>query len=195
MHPHYVRTWSNARRVTLALEERCEAEQGLVLLRNAIDEVRAMRMQPALSRALNRLWRHEAGQARSYLEEGRRKEAERAAASAWSVVHDLAVVVPHETARAALLSDAKELIPTARPFTPRQAAKQAAGGLTAREREVAALIAAGKSNREIAEALVLSERTIETHVSSIFSKLGFGARAQVATWAIERNLEPRAASQ
>jgi ATP/maltotriose-dependent transcriptional regulator MalT len=171
-----------------------EAEPGLVHLRNAIDDVRAMRMQPAFSRALKRLWQYEAAQARSYCVQGRLEEADRAAASAWSVVHELADVVPDETARAALMNDAEELIPTAHPFTPRQAAKLAAGGLTEREREVAALIAVGKSNREIAEALVLGERTIETHVSSILSKLGFSARAQVAAWATERNMRPGARS-
>ena len=72
--------------------------------------------------------------------------------------------------------------------TLRQTAKQAAGGLTAREREVAALIAQGKSNREIAAVLVLSERTIEGHVSNIFNKLGFNARTQIAAWAVEKGL-------
>ena len=45
-------------------------------------------------------------------------------------------------------------------------------GLTAREREIAAFLASGKSNREIAEELVLSERTIETHVHNLLPKLG-----------------------
>jgi len=61
-------------------------------------------------------------------------------------------------------------------------------GLTAREREVAALIAQGKSNREIAETLVLSERTIEGHVSNVFNKLGFTARTQIAAWVVEKGL-------
>jgi DNA-binding NarL/FixJ family response regulator len=62
--------------------------------------------------------------------------------------------------------------------------------LTAREREVAGLIAQGKSNRAIAEALVLSERTIAKHIENILSKLGFASRAQVAVWAAARRLEP-----
>ncbi|GAC1418300.1 MAG: hypothetical protein NVSMB5_09640 [Candidatus Velthaea sp.] len=52
--------------------------------------------------------------------------------------------------------------------------------LTARERQTAALIGAGKSNREVAEALVISERTVETHVASIFSKLGVTNRRELA---------------
>jgi DNA-binding NarL/FixJ family response regulator len=60
--------------------------------------------------------------------------------------------------------------------------------LSAREREVAVLIAQGKSNREIADKLVLSERTIESHVSSILLKLDYTSRTQIATWAIEKGL-------
>src|SRR5512143_3154394 len=60
--------------------------------------------------------------------------------------------------------------------------KEKFGGLTPREREVAVLIAQGKSNPEIAEALVVSERTVTTHISNIFSKLGFASRTQIASW-------------
>ncbi|MBI5305692.1 MAG: tetratricopeptide repeat protein [Chloroflexi bacterium] len=79
-------------------------------------------------------------------------------------------------------------MPDAPALSPRQAAKEKFGGLTAREREVAALIAQGKSNREIAEMLVLSERTIEGHVGNILDKLGFSARTQIAAWAVEIGL-------
>jgi non-specific serine/threonine protein kinase len=53
---------------------------------------------------------------------------------------------------------------------------------------VAALIAEGKSNREIAEVLVVNYRTIEAHVSNILSKLGLTSRAQIAVWATEKGL-------
>jgi DNA-binding CsgD family transcriptional regulator/tetratricopeptide (TPR) repeat protein len=55
-------------------------------------------------------------------------------------------------------------------------------GLTAREREVAALVADGLSNRAIAERLVVSERTVESHVQSVLTKLAFHSRAQIAAW-------------
>jgi predicted ATPase/DNA-binding CsgD family transcriptional regulator len=60
--------------------------------------------------------------------------------------------------------------------------------LTKREREVAVLIAQGKSNGEIAFELVLSKRTVENHVASILSKLGFTSRTQVVRWVIEHGL-------
>jgi non-specific serine/threonine protein kinase len=56
------------------------------------------------------------------------------------------------------------------------------GVLTKRELEVAALVADGLGNREIAERLVLSKRTIDAHIDHIFAKLGFSSRAQVAVW-------------
>jgi non-specific serine/threonine protein kinase len=60
--------------------------------------------------------------------------------------------------------------------------------LTTREFEVASLIGQGKSNLEIAAELILSKRTIETHVSHILSKLGFSNRAQIMRWAIDHKL-------
>ena len=61
--------------------------------------------------------------------------------------------------------------------------------LTSREREVAALIAQGLANREIAERLVITERTAEGHVQSILNKLGFNSRVQVAAWAVSHGLD------
>ena len=65
--------------------------------------------------------------------------------------------------------------------------KEQNGGLTHREQEIVSLISEGKSNREIAEALIVSQRTVTTHVSNILSKLGFHSRTQIATWVVERN--------
>jgi predicted ATPase/DNA-binding NarL/FixJ family response regulator len=62
------------------------------------------------------------------------------------------------------------------------------GGLTRREREIAALVATGHTNRQIADALVLSGRTVETHVHNILTKLELSTRAQIAVWATERGL-------
>ena len=59
----------------------------------------------------------------------------------------------------------------------------ALGRLTAREREVLELIAAGKSNAEIAQELFISVRTVTTHVSTILRKLGVGSRGRAAALA------------
>ena len=66
-----------------------------------------------------------------------------------------------------------------------------AGPLSRREQEVVAMVAAGMTNREIAERLFIAERTAEGHVERIRNKLGFRSRTEVATWAVERGLGPR----
>jgi non-specific serine/threonine protein kinase len=55
--------------------------------------------------------------------------------------------------------------------------------ISRRELQVARLIAAGRSNKQIAAQLVISQRTAENHVEHILTKLGFTSRAQVAAWA------------
>lgn len=62
------------------------------------------------------------------------------------------------------------------------------GSLTEREREVLGLVADGRSNREIARALVLSEKTVKTHVSNILMKLDLSDRTQAALWAVRHGL-------
>lgn len=69
----------------------------------------------------------------------------------------------------------------------------AASVLTPREWQVAELIAGGKTNKEIAAALVIAQRTAEGHVEHIMAKLGFGSRAQIASWVTEHRDGPRRA--
>jgi DNA-binding NarL/FixJ family response regulator len=55
---------------------------------------------------------------------------------------------------------------------------------------VAGLVAQARTNREIANVLVLGERTVETHVENILAKLGLDSRREVAAWSIEHGLLP-----
>src|SRR5207245_7172719 len=82
--------------------------------------------------------------------------------SRWAEAHSLSV---------------PQVIDSTRPEAAPRSAR-----LSAREREVAALIAEGLGNRAIAERLGLSERTIEAHVEHILDKLGFSSRSKVAAW-------------
>jgi DNA-binding CsgD family transcriptional regulator len=72
------------------------------------------------------------------------------------------------------------------PQSTGQAAAESPPVLTPRERVIADLIARGLSNKEIASALVIAQRTAEGHVEHILAKLGFTSRAQIAVWAAEQ---------
>ena len=62
------------------------------------------------------------------------------------------------------------------------------GGLSRRELEIAAHLSAGRTNLEIAQLLVISERTVETHVQNILTKLDMHSRAEVAVWAVRAGI-------
>lgn len=78
--------------------------------------------------------------------------------------------------------DAPELVATVRRFLGLRVARTAAGTLTPRQREVAALVGDGLTNREIAARLGIDERSAEGHVERILLRLGFRSRAQIAAW-------------
>ncbi|PZR96656.1 MAG: DNA-binding response regulator [Candidatus Chloroheliales bacterium] len=77
--------------------------------------------------------------------------------------------------------------PTQKPLHPR-GSKELEPGLTEREIEVLRLIARGRSNREIADELALSEKTVKTHVSNILQKLHLSDRTKAALYAVRRRL-------
>jgi DNA-binding NarL/FixJ family response regulator len=62
------------------------------------------------------------------------------------------------------------------------------GSLSAREAQVLRLLAAGKTNRAIADELFISEKTVARHVSNIFDKLGVSSRTGASAWAFQHNL-------
>ena len=64
--------------------------------------------------------------------------------------------------------------------------------LSARQREVLHLVAQGKTNREIAEALVLSERTVQRHIADLYARIGVRNRAEATAFELSRAKEPAA---
>jgi DNA-binding CsgD family transcriptional regulator len=105
-----------------------------------------------------------------------------------------AALLPAGSERAALLREAVPLVE--RLGMPRllAEARRLAGrhefpdGLTAREVEVLRLVAAGLTNREIAGRLVLSVRTVENHIASIFNRIGVDGRAAATAYAVRHDL-------
>jgi DNA-binding CsgD family transcriptional regulator len=92
--------------------------------------------------------------------------------------------------RGAELSD-EQVLALALEQAPAEEAPEDEVPLTRRELEVAHLVGGGRSNREIAEQLRISQRTVESHVDHILRKLGFGSRTQVVAWMVERETRRR----
>ena len=78
---------------------------------------------------------------------------------------------------------------TSAPSPPPPILEDAGGVLTARQREVAALIARGFSNQQIADRLVLTKGTVANHVEHILARLEARSRAQIAVWAVRQGLD------
>jgi DNA-binding NarL/FixJ family response regulator len=78
----------------------------------------------------------------------------------------------------------------ARPDLERLAPRVLPGGLTAREAEVLARVAAGASNRDVAQALVISDKTIGRHLANIYAKTGVTSRTAAAAWARDHGIDP-----
>jgi DNA-binding CsgD family transcriptional regulator/tetratricopeptide (TPR) repeat protein len=162
----------------IALQRPVEAEAAFVKAQEIAREQGARPM----------LWRICVAMGKLYFAQGRNAEAEQEFATARMLIEELAATIEDEPLRDNFLHLAMALLPHARPLSPKHVAKQAFGGLTAREREVAALIAQGKSNSEIADRLVVTKRTVETHVGNIMFKSGCTSRTQIVVWAIEMGL-------
>jgi ATP/maltotriose-dependent transcriptional regulator MalT len=141
--------------------------------------------------ALASVWPINAALCALYEKKGDRELARRAYAAAVRAIDAVGANVPEGTLRETLLQAALGRLPALREPSARQAAKLEFAGLTEREREIAGLVAAGNSNGAIGGMLVISERTVETHVSNILTKLGFASRAQIAAWATEHGLAGR----
>jgi DNA-binding CsgD family transcriptional regulator len=149
----------------------------------ALAALNAARAAAASVGARPLVWRIDAALGRVLARLRQRSRAEEAFDRARTEVHELAAGIDDPELRAAFLSGSSALVPARQPLTPRRAAQQHYAGLTDREREVAAMILGGSSNRQIAARLVVSERTVESHVRRILNRLGFESRAQIAAWA------------
>ncbi len=108
--------------------------------------------------------------------------------AAREIIQALATQAPDPDSGAAFARQALDTLPKPRALTPRRATQQAFGGLTEREREVAALVAQGRTTRAIAVALALSERTVEKHIENLMAKLGVDTRTQIGVWAAAHGL-------
>jgi DNA-binding CsgD family transcriptional regulator len=114
--------------------------------------------------------------AAAVLAEGRRSDA----VELWQRAHTAAAGIGAEPLRLAIEADAARAAVPLAPAGGSESGDVVPFGLTARELEVLTLVAAGRTNREIGQALLISEKTASVHVSRILAKLGARSRAQAA---------------
>ncbi len=164
-----------------AMEQWGEATKAL---NDARSEARRQHARPLL-------WRIEAAQGAVHLGERRRIEARQSFDAARETAAELASELEESDLVARFWAGVDRTAPPPPEPTKRQATKAAFGGLTRRERDTAALVAQGKSNRDAARTLGIGERTVEGYVAAALAKLGFSSRSQIAVWAAEQGLVPK----
>ena len=131
------------------------------------------------------LWRIAVTLGKLYKASGRHELADEAFSRARTIIEELAASVPNEALRDAFLHLALLQIPSP-PLRP--TARQTLSGLTTREVEVLRLVAQGLTDAQVAEHLVISPRTVNWHLTSIYSKLGVSSRAAATRYAIDHKL-------
>ena len=157
-----------------------QLEEAEVTLHQAEDSAHAHGLKPLL-------WRIHATLTRVYQAQGDPGGVTEELATTKAIINELAAGLSDQPEGAHFIEQALSRVRLPE-VSPQQMALHYYDGLSRREREIATLSAQGRSNREIASQLVISERTVDTHMSNILSKLGFTSRRQIAQWAVEKGL-------
>ena len=131
------------------------------------------------------LWKVDAARGNVFRLRRERREARAAFDSARAIAQELAGAIPDDDWRSRFIEKVDAVAPPPAPMSQARKAREAFGGLTRRERDIARLVADGKTNKVIARELGIGERTVEGHVANALSKLGFASRAQLAAWTVE----------
>ena len=164
--------WADACAALVAML-RGETERAVVLLRDAAAALEAVPVVADAARVRRQL-------ARVLAESGDREGATRELRR----VHEVFVRLGANRELALARQQLRDL--GARP--PSRATLAGTEGLTARELEIVRLVTARKSNKEIGRALNISPRTVSTHLTNVFTKLGLGSRGELADFVRERDL-------
>jgi DNA-binding CsgD family transcriptional regulator/tetratricopeptide (TPR) repeat protein len=168
-----------------------ESLLALKRLEEAAEALEAAKLGAEQRQAPSVLWHIQRSLGRVYHLLKREEQAQREWSEVREIITRLAATIDETALREHFLRTALASLPQGKPPSQESLTSSKYGGLTAREREVASLVAQGKSNREIAASLVMSERTAEVHVSNILGKLDFTTRSQIAAWAVEKGLTTR----
>ena len=162
----------------MALRQWHDAEQDLEQAKQTAEERQAFPILWQIHRSLGAL----------HKKQKQKEDMDREFKSARQILQQLAANIGDNQLQTDFIRLTDKFLPQESKIAKRRSAAEKFGGLTPREQEVMRFLSQGKTNREIAEELIISERTVENHVANILNKLGFDSRAQAAVWAVEKGL-------
>lgn len=134
------------------------------------------------------LWRIHRALGQVYRQLKREDQAQREWSAAREIIATLAGTIEQTALREHFVQAALQTLPLEKPIPSRRTAVEKNDGLTEREIEVLRYVAHGMTDAQVAEHLIISPRTVHSHLNSIYSKLGITSRSAATRYAIEHDL-------
>jgi DNA-binding NarL/FixJ family response regulator len=154
----------------------------------AVEALEDAKLGAELRQAPSVLWRIHRSLGRVYHLLKREDQAQREWRAAREIIARLATTVDETALREHFVQAALQTFPSEKPLLSRRTEAEKCDGLTEREIEVLRYVAQGLTDAQVAEHLIISPRTVHSHLNSIYSKLGISSRSAATRYAIEHNL-------
>ena len=165
-----------------------EALTALKRLKEAKETLEDAKLGAKLRQAPSILWRIHRSLGQVYRLLKREDEAQNEWKEAREIINKLASTIDETALREHFVQAALQTLPSEKSLLPRRMAVGNCDGLTEREIEVLRAVAQGLTDAQVAERLVISPRTVHSHLNSIYSKLGISSRSAATRYAIEHDL-------
>ncbi len=165
-----------------------EALLALKRLEEAAEALEDAKLGAELRQAPSILWRIHRSLGQVYHLLKREDSAQHEWRAAREIIAKLAGTIDETALREHFVQAALQSFPSARPLPSRRIAAEKCDGLTEREIEVLRCVAQGLTDAQVAERLVISPRTVHSHLNSIYSKLGISSRSAATRYAFEHDL-------
>jgi DNA-binding NarL/FixJ family response regulator len=165
-----------------------EALLALKNLEEAAEALEDAKLGAEQRQAPSVLWRIHRSLGRVYHLLKREDQAQLEWSTARDIIAKLAGTIDQTYLREHFVQAALQTLPSEKPLLSRRATAEKFGGLTEREIEVLRAVARGLTDIQVAEQLVISRRTVHSHINSIYSKLGITSRSAATRYAIEHDL-------
>ena len=165
-----------------------EALTALKRLEEATEALEDAKFGAELRQAPSIHWRIHRSLGQVYKLLKRENEAQNEWKEAREIISKLAATIDKTSLREHFVQAALQTLPLEKPLLPRRMSVGSFDGLTEREIEVLRSVAQGLTDVQVAERLVISPRTVHSHLNSIYSKLGISSRSAATRYAMEHDL-------